>query len=320
MAAYVICAECGARIKADREHCLRCGEPLRGLEPPAPPLPMHEALGVSEGVFRILAGLAALAAVGIVVMLWQLRPQPFVDEIAQPVGQVAEKKPLTPPPTAPASDTAEAIAPTPTPTFEPATSGDATRSGSAKFSAGDYESAKNDFEKAVEKNPNDADAQNNLGQALIRLGRVAEAVAHLERAVAIAPDTWAYRFNLGKAVGQLGQWDRSVAEYRQALKAFPSDYATQYNLALALYKKGDASSAIPEFEKAIGLAPAEPSFHFSLAMALEKVGRVNDAVGEYRRYLEMDPFSAEAAKVKAHIDLLTTTQPSGRGSGLTPQR
>jgi Flp pilus assembly protein TadD len=318
MAGYVICAECGARIKANRDHCLRCGEPLRGLEPPAPPLPMHEALGVSEGAFRVLAVVAALAVVGVVVMLYQLRPQPEADEIAQPLGPVAARPSVTPPPATAGGESA-AVAPS-SPSLEAATSLDATRSGSAKFTAGDFEAARNDFQQAVEKNPNDAEAQNSLGQALVRLGRTAEAVSHFERAITLVPDKWAYRFNLAHAVGELGQWDRAVNEYRAAVRVFPSDYATQFNLAMALYKRGDLNAAVPEFEKAIALAPAEPSFHFSLGMTLEKLGRVNEAIVEYRRYLEMDPFGADAAKVKAHIDLLTPAQPSTpRGSRPTPQ-
>ena len=316
MAGYVICAECGARIKANREHCLRCGEPLRGLEPPAPPLPLHEALGISEGATKLLGVIVALAVVGLAALMWQLRPQPIVDEIAQPVGAAH----VAPPPAAPAPAAENSSVATSAPPMEPVTSADATRSGSAKFSSGNYEAAKNDFEQAVEKNPNDAEAQNSLGQALVRLGRVADAVPHFERATTLAPDKWAYRFNLAHAVGELGQWDRAVTEYRTALRTFPSDYATQFNLAMALYKQGNLNAAVPEFEKAIALAPAEASFHFSLGMTLEKLGRINEAIVEYRRYLDMNPIGPDAAKVKAHIELLTPASPSTpRGSGFAPE-
>jgi Flp pilus assembly protein TadD len=316
MAGYVICAECGSRIKANREHCLRCGEPLRGLEPPAPPLPMHEALGVSEGVFRVLAAVAALAVVGVAVLMWEWRPRPIVDEVAQPLGSIPERKRLTPPSSPPGGSSDAAAV---TPPLEPTTSADAPRRANGSLTVGDSESAKNDLEKAVEKNPSDHEALNNLGQALVRLGRIAEAVPRFERAVTLAPDKWAYRFNLAHAVGETGQWDRAIKEYRAALKIQPADHATQYNLALAIYKKGDSAAAIPEFERAITLAPTEASVHLSLAMALEKVGRVDDAVREYRRFLELDPVGRDAAKVKEHIELLTTTQPSGRGARLSPQ-
>jgi tetratricopeptide (TPR) repeat protein len=318
MSAYVICAECGARIRSDREHCLRCGEPLRGLEPPAPPLPLHEALGVSEQTFQALSIVASLIVVAGLVWLWQARPQPAIDEIAVPLNPTAVPRTVSPPP--PPSDADPFTAASPRPPSAPVgTSLDARRDGGGAFAAGDFASARDFYQTAVDRNPNDAEAHNNLGQALERLGRVADAVTHFERAVALVPDKWAYRFNLAHGVGAAGQWDRAITEYREAVRLFPADYATQYNLALALYKRGDPSAAVPEFEKAIALAPSEPSFHFSLGMTFEKLGRVSEAVREYRRFLEMDPLSPDAAKLNTHIEALTAAQIQGRGSSLAPR-
>ncbi|OLC82444.1 MAG: hypothetical protein AUH72_06770 [Acidobacteria bacterium 13_1_40CM_4_65_8] len=317
MSAYVICAECGARIRSDREHCLRCGEPLRGLEPPAPPLPLHEALGVSELTFRALSVVASLIVGAGLVWLWQARPQPEIDEIAQPLNPTGVPRKISPPPP---SDADPFTAASPSPPSAPAgTSLDARRDGGGAFAAGDFASARDFYQTAVDRNPNDAEAHNNLGQALERLGRVADAVTHFERAVALVPDKWAYRFNLAHGVGAAGQWDRAITEYREAVRLFPADYATQYNLALALYKRGDPSAAVPEFEKAIALAPSEPSFHFSLGMTFEKLGRMSEAVREYRRFLEMDPLSPDAAKLNTHIEALTAAQIQGRGSSLAPR-
>ena len=315
MADYVICAECGARIRADREHCLRCGEPLRGLEPPAPPLPLHEALGISELAFRALTVVAGLVVGGIVIWLWQSRPEPL-DDVARPV---TSRHTVAPTPTPAPPPPADVDPFTPSSSSAAATLPDRRRDGGGAFAAGDFESARDFYQAAVDKNPNDPEAHNNLAQALERLGRVDEAVKHFERAIALVPDKWAYRFNLAHALSAAGQWDRAVAAYRQAVKLFPADYATQYNLALALYKKGDAAAAVPEFEKAIVLAPNEPSFHYSLGMTYEKLGRISDALREYRKFLEMDPMSPDAAKLKSHVEELTAAQLQGRGSSTGPR-
>src|SRR5262245_20598648 len=267
--------------------------------------------------------MALLVAVTMVVvaggvLLWQNRPPIETDEIAQPLNPTGTSRKLPAPdssaPAADSTDASSAAAPASAGGTAPATSLDALRNGGGAFAAGDYAAARDFYQAAVDKDANNAEAHNNLGQALVRLNRVPDAVTHLERAVALVPDKWAYRFNLAHAAGEAGQWDRAVNEYRIAVRLFPADYATQYNLALALYKKGDANAALPEFDKAIELAPSEPSFHFSLGQALEKLGRVNDAVREYRRFLEMDPLSPEATKLKAHIDSLVTAQAQqGRG-------
>lgn len=316
MTEYVICAECGARIKSDREYCLRCGEPLRGLEPPAPPLGFHESLGISQNTMLALIAVLTMIVVGGAVWLLQTGPEIEQDEVARPVNPVGDTPRKTSPDGRPASGpegSATASSPETPGQSEPSTSLDALKNGGGAFAAGDYAAARDYYQAAVDKNPNDAEAHNNLGQALVRLNRVPDALAHFERAVALVPDKWAYRFNLAHAAGEAGQWDRAVNEYRVAVRLFPADYATQYNLALAIYKKGDAGASIPEFDKAIDLAPSEPSFHFSLGMALEKLGRVDDALKEYRRFLEMDPQSPEANKLKAHVESLLAAQAQGRG-------
>jgi len=319
LASYVICAECGARIRSDREYCLRCGEPLRGVEPPAPPLPLHEALGLSETVFRALMVVVAMAVGGVVVWLWASRPEQ-VEDVAQPVQQSGTASPV-PRKVSPPPDTA----PAPPTDIDPFTAGsskpaqgtpDTRRDGGGAFAAGDYTSARDFYQSAVDKNPNDADAHNNLAQALEHLGKVDDAVKHFERAASLVPDKWAYRFNLAHALSTADKWDRAVTEYREAVRLFPADYATQYNLALALYKKGDAAAAVPEFEKAIALAPNEASFHFSLGMTYEKLGRVADAVREYRKFLEMDPQSPDAPKLRSHVEALIAGQMQGRGSSV----
>src|SRR5262245_14397929 len=190
----------------------------------------------------------AIAVGGLVVWLWQSRPA-SVEEVAQPIQQSAAPRNVAPP-----SDTqSAAIPPADTDPFAAGSSAatrpvpDARRDSLGAFAAGDYASARDFYQRAVDKNPNDADAHSSLGQALGRLGQVDEAVKHFERAVSIAPDKWAYRANLAHALGAAEKWDRAVAEYREAVKLFPADSATQYNLALSLYKKGDAAAEALRF-------------------------------------------------------------------------
>jgi len=284
---------------------------LRGVEPPAPQLPLHEALGVSELGFRALTVVAGVAVGGLAIWLWQARPEP-VEDVAHPVTAHRTAGAPTPPPAAPAD-----VDPfTPTSSSSAAAAPDRRHDAAGAFAAGDFTSMRDFYQAAVDKNPSDAEAHNGLAQALEHLGRVNDAVAHFQRAVTLVPDKWAYRSNLAHALSAAEQWERAVAEYRQAVKLFPADYATQYNLALALYKKGDASAAVPEFEKAIALGPNEASYHFSLGMTCEKLGRITDAVREYRKFLEMDPSSPDAAELKSHVEELTAGQMLSRASSV----
>src|SRR5262245_17892294 len=107
MADYVVCSQCGARIKATRQRCLRCLEPLHGDETPAYP-----TLTVSRVQRLALAGVAALALVGLAAALWLTRPEP-VDPVAKPYSTPAPSQPRPEPP-------APAMLPTPAPAPAPA--------------------------------------------------------------------------------------------------------------------------------------------------------------------------------------------------------
>lgn len=293
MADFIVCAACGARMKANRPRCLRCAEALANALGPGGagrPISSQWPLVIGGALFLLVA-----VAAGVVV---SRTPTPEADDVARP---------SLPPPASPQSPARSPLASrspqSDAPIGETAFI-DWGRTAAAAFTAGNFEAARVAYEQALAQRPDDPETLNNLGQVLVRLGRAKDAVVRFERAIELSPEEWAYRFNLARATGELGQWGRAAAEYRHAVRLFPTDYATQFNLALALHRNGDGQAAIPEFEKAIQLAPGEPSFRVALATSLEAVGRVTDAVAEFRRYLAMAPSAPDAPQVKAHLDAL----------------
>ena len=186
---------------------------------------------------------------------------------------------------------------------------DIRRSGVAAYQRGDLTAAFGEFTRAVEANPEDPEALNNLGQVMVRSGRAEEAIALFDRAIQHGGDKWAYHFNRARAYGELKEWSQAVDGYREAARLFPDDYVTQFNLARALQANGDLPGAIQGFERAIQQAPGEPDFHLSHAYALEKAARPSDAAAAYQRFLELQPDAPQAEKIKARMALLTASNP-----------
>ncbi len=286
MAHAVICAACGAKVKADRARCPRCREPLVAKQAPA------TATTASNQwlTIGIVVGCVAVAGLSLVIF--------------------NSTKPTAPASTTRATTASDAHAPVPVrlpSDVEPA-AGVATPiaaaglvGGERAYNTGNFEGSLEAYQAAVAEHPDDPRALNNLGQVLVRLGRAQEAIAYLDKAVELTPDAWAYQFNRARAYAQLKQWDPAVAGYRRAGQLFPDDYATQYNLAKALQANGDVKAALPAYERAIALAPGQPDFQLSYGLALEAASRPQDAAAAYRRYLELEPGSAEAEKVKARL-------------------
>jgi len=292
--AYGVCKFCGARIRADRGRCLRCGEVLEAAQVVEGPPTLQEWLQ-TVNLRNLALGAAAVIAVLVAAAL-------FFDPRATPVTN-ARSVPAAARPAA-AALTPRSIQPDGL--LAPATVADSVRFGSAAFSSGDFAAARIRYQQALLKKADDPEALNGLGLVMEREGQVEDAIGQFTRAAAVAPNNWAYRFNLAHALGETGDWGRAIDEYRAAASLFPDDYATQYNLALAMHKKGDDEGAIAEYRKAIALAPGEASFHLSLGMSLEKTGKTGDARREYQQYLDMNPEAPEAEKLKAHLKGMAT--------------
>jgi protein O-GlcNAc transferase len=181
---------------------------------------------------------------------------------------------------------------------------DASRAGIAAYNNGDVAAAVTQFTAAVEHDPNNAAALNNLGQALARTGRAREAIPYFDRAIAIADGVWSYHFNRAKAYGDLKVWRQAIAGYTEAARLFPDDYVTQFNLARARQSDGDLPGALEAYAKASELAPGQADFHLWYGQALDQSGKRPEAAVEYRRFLELDPKASEAEKVRARLSEL----------------
>ena len=105
--------------------------------------------------------------------------------------------------------------------------------GNAFYKTGDFDAAIAQFQKALEAKPNDAQIHNNLGNALLHHGQIDAAIIQLQRALALSPDLAQAHTNLGIALVQKGQLDQAIPQFEEALRLTPSDPDAQHNLAQA---------------------------------------------------------------------------------------
>jgi tetratricopeptide (TPR) repeat protein len=285
------CPACGTKTDARRrKRCPRCrAELVVAAQPSAP----GSARTRSNAPIAIACIVGLIVTAGVVIR---------IGTSAEPVASASTSatKPSVPRPSA----AVEAPAGGDMRPSSVATSMDLSRGGLAAYARGDVAGSVAQFTAAVEADPSNAQALNNLGQALVRSGRAREAIPYFDRAVTAASTEWTYHFNRAKAYGELQEWGRAVAGYRDAARLFPDDYATAFNLARALQASGDMSAAIDEYQRAINLAPGEADFPLALASALEIARRPGDAVKAYQRYLELQDSGATAEKVRRRIQEL----------------
>lgn len=166
---------------------------------------------------------------------------------------------------------------------------------------GDPKNAEDHYRRAVELQPKAGAANNNYGQILCSAGKLDEADKYFQRAVA---DPF-YKYadvalaNAGVCLLKARRVDQAEADFRRAVELNPNSSLALYHLASALYQKSDffkARAFIQRFE-ALGQDSAEALL---LGHNIEQKLGNNDAAKEYARRLRQQfPDSSEAQQLES---------------------
>lgn len=160
---------------------------------------------------------------------------------------------------------------------------------------GEYEKAIKSFDKAIELNPELAEAWNNKGAALNSLGNNPnDAIKSLDKAIEIDPQYAEAWSNKGNALMKLGKLHEAVKSYDRAIKINPQNATSWYNKGTALYELNDQIEAVKSFDKTIEVNPQYAKAWTNRGNALEKLGKLNEAIESYNRAIKIDPQLAEA--------------------------
>ena len=149
------------------------------------------------------------------------------------------------------------------------------------------------FQKALQINPDSAEACYNLGNALLQKGNVDEAIAHYQKALQFKPDEAEAHDNLGIALLQKGNVDEAIVHFQKALQIKPDDAEVHNNLGSALLQKGSVDEAIVHFQKALQINPDRADAHYNLGNVLLKRGSVAEAISHYQKALQIKPDSVD---------------------------
>lgn len=104
--------------------------------------------------------------------------------------------------------------------------------------------AREAYRRALELDPDLADAHVNLGRLLHEAGDARAAAEHYRKAIELRPGSVIALFNLGVALEDLRMPDEAILAYRTALAADAGCADAHYNLAHLYEVRGDAAAAL----------------------------------------------------------------------------
>lgn len=196
-----------------------------------------------------------------------------------------------------------------------------------KFEAGgDWQKAEQAWRDVLKLANNDARAWTNLGVALNRQDKTAEALEAWKQAIAIDPKLAGAHFNIGLTLVRKGEYAGAIAPLRQALALEPGNDGARRALALALvaqekyqeasreiaqllFRSPDdaallelaAKSFLPQrryqeaatvLQRRLRLPNATAFLWSQYGDALDAARRTPEALEAYRKAVELDPESA----------------------------
>ena len=114
------------------------------------------------------------------------------------------------------------------------------RRGNREYNKQNYTEAEVNYRRGLEKNKNGYEAHYNLGDALFKQDKYADAQAEFETAAKML-DKKTDKTRYAKAMHNIGncqfaqqQYDKAVAAYQESLRANPADDDTRYNLVKSM--------------------------------------------------------------------------------------
>jgi len=160
--------------------------------------------------------------------------------------------------------------------------------GKCWISQGDIDSARGDFEEALEIDDNCAEA--HCGQGLIAFldGEFEEAVAQYSHALRNDSDNVDYLLCRGEANGCLGEADKARRDFQAVLKKVPNSPPALKGLAIVDVESGDYEAGLNGLSAVVDFLPEDPDVYYYSGYALNSVSNFSDAETILRHVLELD--------------------------------
>ena len=175
--------------------------------------------------------------------------------------------------------------------------------GGALLLLGRLDEAYPHFEAAAEINPRDPMSHSNLGAYLQEHNQLREAVEQYLTTIRLTTDagllasTYA---NLGGAYRDLGDDAQAQESYDQALRLNPNQFNAYLGLGRLKEKQADLGGAIANYRRSLQLRPTDHGY-LRLAHALEMAHMPTEALAAYREALKINPDLQQAQDAASRL-------------------
>ena len=161
-----------------------------------------------------------------------------------------------------------------------------------------FEQAENYYVKAIELDPQLAQAYINISALYYNAGDLASALGTLQRGSYELQDNLAIAHLLARVYIEDQRWDDAIDELERVLDGEPENYDAYYDLGHVYFELGDYESAISNFETVITYQENNELLYYALAQAYEANNEIDKAISNYLKAIAVnDKFTLAYKKV-----------------------
>jgi tetratricopeptide (TPR) repeat protein len=178
--------------------------------------------------------------------------------------------------------------------------------GLSSWKAGDFQRAKEAFEKSIDIDPAFAKSHFNDARVLLDLKRAPEALEQVEKGLAIdstTADGWRLK---ARAQSASGDFDGAMQTYRELLVRNDEDLWGLNNLGVLLLDSGDYEGALGPLARVVQIKATAPLFQNNLGMALERSGYMVAALHHYQAAVRDDSGYTKAVRNAERLSGIVT--------------
>jgi len=127
--------------------------------------------------------------------------------------------------------------------------------GTSHYNAKEYQKALTDYDRAIQLDPQDADAYYNRGLVYYNLKEYQKAIADYDRALQLNPQHVGAYYNRGLVYDDLKEYQKAISDYDRVIQLAPQDADTYNNRGNAYRELKEYQKAISDYDRALQRAP-----------------------------------------------------------------
>ena len=166
--------------------------------------------------------------------------------------------------------------------------------GLTRHALKDLPRAIEEFNRAIELDPDHVMAHVNRGNAQLQLRRFEEAIRDYDQVIKVAPEVPFVHLNRGNARQELGDIEGAIRDFTKSLDLDPKYALAWYNRGNARRLQGEFAAAVLDYDRAIELDSTFALAWSNRGLARYKLRKFKESIADQDRAIDLDPAYAKA--------------------------